>query len=186
MLDIKLPEFEKKVYPDLELSLLEPSYKINLRGKNREFFTKAGKLLSIMLPIESNTSANIKNINALWLSPDEWLIYSNDKTNLETINYLEDKLFNEISKVKLGSVTNVTDHWIMINLKGPKVFDLLSAGCPFNFNKFKNSKGAVTQTLLNHVDVIIHNKDTNNLNLFVRRSFSNHLWLWMNDSARFV
>ena len=78
MLDIKLPEFEKKVYPDLELSLLESSYKINLRGKNRDFFTKAGKLLSIMLPIESNTSANIRNINALWLSPDEWLIYGKD------------------------------------------------------------------------------------------------------------
>ena len=74
----------------------------------------------------------------------------------------------------------------MINLRGSKVFDMLSSGCPFNFNKFKDSKGAVTQTLLNHIDVIIHNKDTNNLNLFVRRSFSNHLLLWMNDSARFV
>ena len=105
---------------------------------------------------------------------------------MESINSLEDKLFNEISKKKLGSVTNVTDHWIMINLRGSKVFDMLSSGCPFNFNKFKDSKGAVTQTLLNHIDVIIHNKDTNNLNLFVRRSFSNHLLLWMNDSARFV
>ena len=110
MLDIKLPEFEKKVYPDLELSLLEPSYKINLRGKNRDFFTKAGKLLSIMLPIESNTSANIKNINALWLSPDEWLIYGKDiDKNLE-IN-----LNNEISKLKYGSVTNVSDQWVIIN-----------------------------------------------------------------------
>ena len=37
-----------------------------------------------MLPIESNTSANIKNINALWLSPDEWLIYGKDiDKNLE-------------------------------------------------------------------------------------------------------
>ena len=84
MLDIKLPEFEKKVYPELELSLLEPSYKINLRGKNRDFFTKAGKLLSIMLPIESNTSANIKNINALWLSPDEWLTFSYTHLTLPT------------------------------------------------------------------------------------------------------
>ena len=105
---------------------------------------------------------------------------------MKTINTLEDKLFNQISKTKLGSITNVTDHWIMVNLKGPKIFEMLSSGCPFNFNKFKDSKGAVTQTLLNHIDVIIHNKDANNLNLFVRRSFSNHLWLWMNDSARFV
>ena len=186
MLNYNSPIIETKEYPDIKISEVEPILKINLRGKNRDFVTKVGKELSIILPTDPNTSSGNKELNLLWLSPDEWLIYSNDKINLETINILEDKLFNEISKTKLGSITNVTDHWIMINLKGPKIFDMLSAGCPFNFNKFKDSKGAVTQTLLNNIDVIIHNKDTNNLNLFVRRSFSNHLLLWMNDSARFV
>ena len=71
----------------------------------------------------------------------------------------------------------------MINLKGNKVFELLSSGCPFDFNKFKNSKGAVVQTLVNHIDVIIHNKDIISFNLFVRRSFSEHLFSWMNDAA---
>ena len=135
MLNIKLPEFKNKVYPDLELSLLEPSYKINLRGKNRDFFTKAGKLLSIMLPIESNTSANIRNINALWLSPDEWLIYGKDIDK-----DLEISLNNEISKLKYGSVTNVSDQWVIINLKGKNTFELLSKGSPFNFNNFKDKK----------------------------------------------
>ena len=186
MLNYNSPIMETKEYPDIKISEVEPILKINLRGKNRDFVTKVGKELSIIIPTDPNTSSGNKELNLLWLSPDEWLIYSNDKNNLESINSLEDKLFNEISKKKLGSVTNVTDHWIMINLRGSKVFDMLSSGCPFNFNKFKDSKGAVTQTLLNHIDVIIHNKDANNLNLFVRRSFSNHLWLWMNDSARFV
>ena len=142
--------------------------KVNFEGitiiattQNRDFFTKAGKILSIMLPTEPNTSATIKNISALWLSPDEWMVYSNEKNNQIENNYnLEDKLFNEISKVNFGSVTNVSDQWILINLKGNNVFELLSAGSPFNFNDFKNSKGAVTQTILNHIDVIIHNNVT--------------------------
>ena len=186
MLNYNSTIIEAKEYSDIKISEVEPTLKINLRGKNRDFVTKIGKELSIILPTDPNTSSGNRELNLLWLSPDEWLIYSNDKNNLESINSLEDKLFNEISKKKLGSVTNVTDHWIMINLRGSKVFEMLSAGCPFNFNKFKDTKGAVTQTLLNHIDVIIHNKDTNNLNLFVRRAFSNHLLLWMNDSARFV
>ena len=186
MLNFNTPIMDTKEYSEIKISEIEPILKINLRGKSRDFVTKIGKELSIIPPTDPNTSSGNKELNLLWLSPDEWLIYSNDKNNLESINSLEDKLFNEISKKKLGSVTNVTDHWIMINLRGSKVFDMLSSGCPFNFNKFKDSKGAVTQTLLNHIDVIIHNKDTNNLNLFVRRSFSNHLLLWMNDSARFV
>ena len=69
----------------------------------------------------------------------------------------------------------------MINLEGKKIFELLSSGCPFNFNEFK--KESSTQTILNHIDVIIHHKDSNNVNLFVRRSFSEHLWSWINDAA---
>ena len=186
MLNYNSPINDTKKYSEIEISEIEPIFKLNLRGKNRDFITKVGKVLSIIPPTDSNTSSGNEKLNILWLSPDEWMVYSNDKVNLNDSNTLEDNLFNEISKVKLGSVTNITDHWIMINIKGDKVFELLSAGCPFNFNNFKNSKGAVTQTLLNHIDVIIHNKNINDLNLFVRRSFSNHLWSWMNDSARFI
>ena len=183
MLNLNNPIIDTKEYSEIKISGLEPIFKINLRGKNRNFITKIGKELSIITPVDPNTSSSNENLNLLWLSPDEWFLYSNDKIDLKDANFLEDKLFNEISKVKLGSVTNVSDHWIMINLKGIKIFELLSAGCPFNFNNFKNSKGAVTQTLINHIDVIIHNKNINDLNLFVRRSFSQHLFLWMNDAA---
>ena len=177
---------DSKNYSEIKISEVEPTVKINLRGKNRDFITKIGKELSIITPTDPNTSSCNDNLNILWLSPDEWLIYSNNKIDQANIDALEDKLYNSISKVKIGSVTNVTDHWVMINLKGSKVYELLSTGCPFNFNKFKNLNGAVTQTLINHTDVIIHNKNNNDLNIFVRRSFSNHLWSWMNDSAKFI
>ena len=186
MLNFNTPIMDAKEYSEIKILEVEPILKLNLRGKSRNFITKIGKELSIIPPADPNTSSSNEKFNFLWLSPDEWLIYSNDKILQKNINDLEDRLYNSISKVKIGSVTNVTDHWIMINLKGTKVFELLSSGCPFNFNNFKNSKGAVTQTLFNHVDVIIHNKNINDLNLFVRRSFSSHLWSWMNDSARFI
>ncbi len=186
MLSYNSPTMDSKNYSELNISQVEPVIKINLRGKNRDFITKIGKELSIIPPTEPNTSSGNENLNILWLSPDEWLLYSNNKIDLKSNNSLEDKLFNEISNVKLCAITNVTDHWIMINLKGKKIFDLLSSGCPFNFNDFKNSKGSVAQSLINHIDVIMHNKDINDLNLFVRRSFSAHLWSWINDSSRFI
>ena len=183
MLNYNSPIKDSKNYSEIKISEAEPTAKINLRGKNRDFITKIGKELSIIPPTDPNTSSGNESLNILWLSPDEWLIYSNNKIDQKNIDDLEDRLYNSISKVKIGSVTNVTDHWVMINLKGEKVYELLSAGCPFNFNKFKNSKGAVVQTLVNHIDVIIHNKDIDSFNLFVRRSFSEHLFSWMNDAA---
>ena len=181
MLNINYPKIEKKEFTNLELNLVEPMNKLNLRGKSRDFFTKVGKVLSIVLPAESNTSATIKNISALWLSPDEWMVYGKDiDKNLNL------SLESEISKLNLGSVTDVSDQWVLINLSGKNVFEVLSKGSPFDFNKFKNTKNVVIQTLLNHVDVILHHNDTNNVDLFVRKSFSEHLWLWINDSSSFL
>ncbi len=187
MLKFNSPIKEEKTYNELKIFEVEPIIKFNLRSNKREFSTKIGKILSILPPNEANTSSGNENFNLLWLSPDEWLVYSNDKfENLDEQLKLENNLFNEISRLNQGAVTNVSDHWVMINLKGSKVYDMLSKGCPYNFNDFKEKKGAVVQTILNHTDIILHNKDDNNLNLFVRRSFSEDLWLWINDSTRFI
>ena len=92
-------------------------------------------------------------------------------------------MIRNISDLKLGSVTDVTDQFVMISIKGDKAYKLFQKGSPFNFNQFMNKKGAVTQTILAKIDVIIHNQDKNDVNLFVRRSFAQHLFSWMNDAA---
>ena len=112
------------------------------------------------------------------------MLISNETVSEESNTYqVEDELIKNISKVKLGAVTDVSDQFVMLNIKGSKVFDLFATGSPFNFNEFKNKKGSVVQTILSHIDVIIHLTEINEVNLFVRRSFSQHLHSWMSDSA---
>ena len=169
---------------DLQIKEVKPIMKLIVRGKKREFFSAIGKSLNILLPIESNTSTQSDKLSAVWLSPDEWMIYSNEPINENNNNYeTEELLNNNISKLNLGAITDVTDQFVMINLKGNKIYELFQAGSPFNFNDFQNKKGAVTQTILNKIDIIVHNQDKNLVNLFVRRSFSQHLFSWMNDAA---
>tara|TARA_B100000787_G_C16082561_1_gene245154 strand:- start:187 stop:750 length:564 start_codon:yes stop_codon:yes gene_type:complete len=175
---------ENKTYSGLTVKEIFPIMKLNLRGKSREFLTTIGKNINMILPIEANTSSTSDNYTSMWLSPDEWMIFSNNTVDKENNNYeIEKLLFNKVSKTNLGAVTDVSDQFVMLNLKGEKIFDLLSTGCPFDFNNFKTKKGSVTQTLLLQVDVIIHLKEINTVNLFVRRSFSEHLMSWINDSA---
>ena len=113
------------------------------------------------------------------------MIYSNDKITKNINTYpIEENLVNNIHKINLGAITDVTDQFIMIKMKGSQIYDLFSYGCPYNFNDFKNKKGAVTQTIINKIDVIIHNRDVDEVNLFVRRSFSSHFWSWLNDGAK--
>ena len=163
---------------------ISPIMKINLRGKTREFLTNIGKNLNMILPTEANTSSTSDKLTAIWLSPDEWMIVSNELVSKDTNKYdLYEVLFNSISKTNLGAVIDVTDQFVQLELKGKNIYEIFSSGCSFNFNVFKEKKGSTTQTVLNHVDVILHHKDENVVNLFVRRSFAEHLCSWIEDSA---
>jgi sarcosine oxidase subunit gamma len=169
---------------DLQMKEIKPIMKLIIRGKKREFISAIGKSLNMLLPAEANTSTQSDKLSALWLSPDEWMIFSNEPIYENTNNYETEELLNKnISKFNLGAVTDVTDQFVMINIKGNKIYELFQTGSPFNFNDFQNKKGAVIQTILNKIDIIVHNQDKNTVNLFVRRSFSQHLFSWMNDAA---
>ena len=175
---------EEKSYSGLQMKEIKPVMKLVIRGKKREFLSAIGKSLNLLLPTEANTSSSSEKLTALWLSPDEWLVYSNEISNPDNNDYQTENLLNKnISKVSLGAVTDVTDQFVLINIKGDKIFDLFETGSPFNFNDFRRKKGSTTQTILAKIDVIIHNQNQNEVNLFVRRSFSQHLFSWLNDSA---
>ena len=171
-------------YNGIVVKEISPTMKLNLRGKKREFFTNVGKNLNMLLPTEANTSTISDKLTAIWLSPDEWMIVTNEKVKKDTNEYqLNEILFNDISKSNLGAVIDVTDQFVQLEIKGKDIYELFSAGSPFNFNEFKDKKGACAQTILNHIDIIVHNKGDQIMNLFVRRSFAEHLWSWIDDSA---
>ena len=184
MLNYHSPIKEEKSYSGLTVKEVSPLLKLSLRGKSREFLSAIGKNINMILPMEANTSSSSDNYTSMWLSPDEWMLVSNNTVDKENNRYeIEELLFNKISKANIGAVADVSDQFVMINLAGEKIFDLFITGGPFNFNEFKNKKGAVVQTLLLQIDVIIHLKEINTVNLFVRRSFSQHLMSWIDDTA---
>ena len=175
---------EEKSYQGLQMKEVKPVMKLIVRGKKREFLSAIGKSLNMVLPTKANTSTQSEKLTALWLSPDEWMIFSNDVVKEDTNTYSTETLLNKnICKSNLGAVIDVTDQYVRINLKGDKIYDLFQTGSPFNFNEFKQKIGSVTQTIIVKIDVIIHNQNQNEVNLFVRRSFSEHFFSWMNDSA---
>ena len=175
---------EEKSYQGLQINEVKPVMKLIVRGKKREFLSASGKTLNMLLPTKANTFTQNDKLTALWLSTDEWMIFSNESQNKETNIYEIEKLLNKnISKQNLGAITDVTDQFVMINLKGDKIYDLFQTGSPYNFDIFQTKKGAVVQTILAKVDVIVQNQNKYEVNLFVRRSFAQHLFSWMNDSA---
>ena len=189
MLDFFTSVTESQSYNNFSMEEKTPIAKINLRGnlENKEFASKVGKILGMILPNEACGTSNKEKITSLWLGPNEWLLVSNDEITKETNSYeLEQVLFDSISKTNLGAVTNVTDHFTIFSLSGSNIFEVLSKGCPFDFSSDDFGDNKVVQTILNHVDVTIHRRSENDVDLYVRRSFAGYLWDWLKDSAKLV
>ena len=87
MLNYNQPIKEEKSYQGLQISGINPIMKLIIRGKNREFLSAAGKSLDMVLPTKANTSTQSEKLTALWLSPDEWMIFSNDVVKKNTNSY---------------------------------------------------------------------------------------------------
>ena len=96
----------------------------------------------MILPTEANTSSSSSKLTSIWLSPDEWMIISNETSEKDTNKYdVEESLYNSVSKTNLGGVIDVTDHFVMLELEGKNIYELFASGSPFNFNEFKEKKG---------------------------------------------
>ena len=187
MLELNLPVNESKEFNNFSLKEKGPINKLNLRGKanNKDFTSTVGKILGVILPNEVGRIILQEDISIISTSPNEWLITSNNIIKNQNNNYeLENILYENVSENNLGSVTNITDQFTIFALIGSNISEVFSKSSPFNFDKLKNNYSA--QTILNNIDITIIKKDNENVDLLVRRSFANHLWLWLCDSARFL
>ena len=189
MLDFFTPVTESQSYNNFSMKEKTHVSKINLRGnlENKEFASKVEKILGMILPNIPCSTSRKEKITLLWLGPNEWLLVSNNEIPKEANTYeLEQVLFDNISKTNLGAITNVTDHFTIFKLSGSNIFEVLSKGCPFDFSSDDFGNNKVVQTILNRVDVTVHRRSENDVDLYVRRSFAGYLWDWLKDSAKLV
>ena len=186
MLEINLPINQIKTYNNFSIEEKTPVIKINLRGNpnNKDFTGKVGKILGIILPSEVGSVVYKEEITITTTGPNEWLIVSNNTVKNNNGHKLENILYESISKSNLGAITNVTDQFTIFSLIGSNIFEVLSKSSPFDFYSLLDN--CSVQTLLNNIDITLIKKNNEKVDLLVRRSFSEHLWLWLNDSARFL
>jgi len=186
MLERNHPINKSKKFNNFSMSEKTSVRKINLRGNatNKDFTSKIGKMLGIILPLEVGKITIKEEISIICTSPNEWLIVLNNSSEENSSNFeLENILYENISKNDLGAVTNVTDQFTVFSLKGSNINEVLSKSSPLNFDLLLDNSSA--QTLLNNIDITIVKKNNEKIDLLVRRSFSEHLWDWIEDSANF-
>ena len=151
--------------------------KINLRGntEDRVFMSNTGSVLDILIPTEPNTKIENKNLQVIWLSPNEWLlnfIYNENFTRI--FENLSNKLNPENT-----SITDISESKTIIRVEGIKTTELLRKFLILDIDSILNSNSKVAQTIFVKVPILIvrnHNtQETQSFDIHLNRSHTNYL-----------
>jgi sarcosine oxidase, subunit gamma len=128
------------------------------------------------LPLEPNLVGGDDQLAALWLGPDEWLVVGPAN---------ETELSDALAPVG-GSVVDVSANRTTLELRGPRVRELLEFGCPIDLHPRVFGPGRCAQTLLARANVLIwHVADApeDTWRMLVRPSFAAYVAMWLADAA---
>ena len=151
--------------------------KINLRGNttDRVFMSNTGSVLDVLIPTEPNTKIENKNLQVIWLSPNEWLlnfIYNENFTRI--FENLSNKLNPENT-----SITDISESKTIIRVEGINTTELLRKFLILDIDSILNSNSKVAQTIFVKVPILIvrnHNtQETQSFDIHLNRSHTNYL-----------
>ena len=151
--------------------------KINLRGNttDRLFMSNTGSVLDILIPTEPNTKIENKNLQVIWLSPNEWLLNFIYNENFTSIF---ENLSNKLNP-KNTSITDISESKTIIRVEGIHTTKLLRKFLILDIDSILNSNIKVAQTIFVKVPILIvrnnNNQDTQSFDIHLNRSHTTYL-----------
>jgi heterotetrameric sarcosine oxidase gamma subunit len=144
---------------------------------SRGVFRILTEVLDVPPPELPNTVANQGQTKILWLGPNRWLIVRPTKSH-DLASELAARLpFDSAAVVELGAGRCV------FAVSGPRARDVLVKHLPLDLSASQFSVGRCAQSAIAHIGVLIHAEGQDRFELFVYRSFAQHLWTVLTDAA---
>ena len=150
---------------------------ISLRGSSQDsaFVGAASAALGLPLPVEPCTFTSEKDVSALWLSPDEWMIIGPRGQTSALLASLREALRGVRSQVvdNSGGYTQLT-------LEGTNALDVLQHVSVYDFASFQ--RGRVVGTTVGKSSAYAFRKG-DGFRLVFRRSFADYIWRFLARAA---
>jgi sarcosine oxidase subunit gamma len=169
------------------VSLRERSHRgiVNLRGlpEDAAFMAAAEKALGFALPTAANTVAGDgatgdSGKRAIWLGPNEWWIV--DQGDGPAIAAELSAALDDV----FAAVTDVSENYTVIEIAGARARDTLAKGTPFDLHPRVFQPGQSAQTMLAKATACLHQtSEAPAYDVYVRCSFAEYLWRWLEDAA---
>ncbi|MEC8773693.1 MAG: sarcosine oxidase subunit gamma family protein [Pseudomonadota bacterium] len=126
------------------------------------------------------TSPNVgvgDKCTAFWMGPNRWWFLSGDD-ELPSVHELRQHL------AAFGAAaTEIGDSFAALTLSGYHARDVFAKGCTIDMHPSVFQPACVVQTNLAKAQVAIFHPSGNEFEIYVRRSFTEYLWTWLEDAS---
>src|SRR3990167_5291934 len=152
---------------------------LTLRGdaSDPDFAGGVHKALGLELPVALTLVANGAT-SLQWLGPDEWLLIVPGGSEFA----VEQKLRAALDGQHIA-VVNVSGGQTLVELKGPKVREMLMKSSIYDVHPSNFPVGKAVGTMFAKSQLVIRHTGEDTWELVVRRSFADYIWLWMQDAS---
>jgi heterotetrameric sarcosine oxidase gamma subunit len=136
---------------------------------------QVGRLLGLALPMRPNTTSTDGDIVVFCLRPRDWLIVTLDAEGRKGGVALE-------ARKRLGSLAAAIDQShgrVVLRLDGKGARALLQMGCNLDLDGTIFPPGAMAQTGLDGIALMVHCLDAERFDLYVARSYAAGLARWL-------
>ena len=178
---VKTSPLQGMVSPAHGVTLTEAPFvgKVNIRGDANDpaFVAGVAAVLGVEPPLEPNKVASHGAYKAFWLGPNEWLVHTPEDGEAALIGALH---------IALGelhtAVTDVSDYYVVIQMRGEKAADVLARACPLDLHPRVFPKGGCAQTVFAHASIMLHQVE-DGFDIQVRWTYARYLWNYLAEAA---
>ena len=131
----------------------------------------AGRAFGVPLPETACRAAVARDRAALWLGPDEWLLFAAPDD--------AEAIARQIAAGLAGmhhSLIDVSHRSCGFTVKGVHAATLMSHGCPLDLSSNAFPIGMCTRTLFEKSEIILWRVDEHTYHVEIERSFAPYVW----------
>lgn len=153
---------------------------LNLRGNSQDTAFLAGvhKALGVALPITPCSSEKSDLAQIMWLAPDEWLIVVDSGKEFEMEQKLRSCLTGHFA------VSDISGAQTLLEISGENVIELMMKSTGYDVHLDSFPVGKVIGTTFAKAGAHILRLSENKFQLVIRRSFSDYVWLWIQQASK--
>lgn len=162
----------------VQLTALPNRSIVELRGPyDTDFANAAARLIRASLPARSPETTASDKAAVFWMGPDRWWIVSADPDAISPAELRQSLAAFSAAVFEIG------ESFASVRLAGRNARDVLAKGCTIDLHPRAFKAGQVIQTNLAKAQVALYQTDEREFQIFVRRSFAEYLWTWLEDAA---